>query len=87
MTNTIQKAHYEIGDKTYLRVSPLRGVRLLGIKGKLAPRCVGPLTVLDKRGDLSYQLELPTHFPDVQEGFHVFPLPSSYSRNLGARFL
>ena len=27
---------YEIGDKSYLRVSPLRGVKRFGVKGKLA---------------------------------------------------
>ena len=54
-----QEVHYEIGDKAYLRVSPLRDIRRFGIKGKLAPRYVGPFTVLAKRGDLSYQLEFP----------------------------
>src|SRR6187399_1239312 len=29
---------YEIGDKAYLRVSPLRGIKHFGVKGKLAPR-------------------------------------------------
>ena len=33
---------YEIGDRAYLRVSPLRGVKRFGVKGKLAPRFVGP---------------------------------------------
>ena len=28
---------YEIGDRAYLRVSPLRGVKRFGVKGKLAP--------------------------------------------------
>ena len=69
-----QEVHYEIGDKAYLRVSPLRGVRRFGIKGKLAPRYVGPFTVLAKRGDLSYQLELPSNFPDVHDVFHVSQL-------------
>jgi transposase InsO family protein len=69
-----QEVHYEIGDKAYLRVSPLRGVRRFGIKGKLAPRYVGPFTILAKRGDLSYQLELPTNFPDVHDVFHVSQL-------------
>ena len=69
-----QEVHYEIGDKAYLRVSPLRGVRRFGIKGKLAPRFVGPFTVLAKRGDLSYQLELPENFPDVHDVFHVSQL-------------
>ena len=33
---------YEIGDRAYLRVSPLRGVKRFGVKGKLVPRFVGP---------------------------------------------
>ena len=31
----------EIGDRACLRVSPLRGVKRIGVKGKLAPRFVG----------------------------------------------
>ena len=31
---------YEVGDTTYLRVSPLRGVKRFGVKGKLAPQFV-----------------------------------------------
>ena len=33
---------YEVGDRVYLRVSPLQGVKSFGVKGKLAPRFVGP---------------------------------------------
>ena len=29
---------YGVGDRAYLRVSPLRGVKRFGFKGKLAPR-------------------------------------------------
>ena len=65
---------FEIGEKAYLKVSPLRGVRRFGIKGKLAPRYVGPFTVLAKRGELSYQLELPSNFPNVHDVFHVSQL-------------
>ena len=36
---------YEIGDRAYLRVSPLRGVKRIGVKGNLAPRFVGPYRV------------------------------------------
>ena len=32
---------YEVGDRVYLRVSPLRGVKRFGVKGKLAPGFVG----------------------------------------------
>ena len=38
---------YEIGDRAYLRVSPLRGVKRFGVKGKLAPRFVGPYRILN----------------------------------------
>ena len=34
---------YEVGDRVYLRVSPLfRGVKHFVVKGKLVPRFVGP---------------------------------------------
>ena len=33
---------YEVEDRAYLRVSPLRGVKHFRVKGKLAPRFVGP---------------------------------------------
>jgi hypothetical protein len=32
---------FEVGDLVYLKVSPIRGVRRFGVKGKLAPRYVG----------------------------------------------
>jgi hypothetical protein len=31
-----------VGDYVYLKVSPIRGVRRFRVKGKLAPRNVGP---------------------------------------------
>jgi hypothetical protein len=33
---------FEVGDFVYLKVSPIRGVRRFGVKGKLVPRYVGP---------------------------------------------
>ena len=43
-----QDVHYEVGEKAYLRVTPLKGFHRFGIKGKLAPRYVGPFRVLAK---------------------------------------
>ena len=37
---------YVAGDKAYLRVTPLRGTHRFGVKGKLAPRYVGPFNIL-----------------------------------------
>jgi hypothetical protein len=44
---------FEVGDHVYLRVSPMKGVRRFGIKGKLAPRYIGPYSIIDKYGPLS----------------------------------
>jgi hypothetical protein len=50
---------FEVGDHVYLRVSPMKGVRRFDIKGKLAPRYIGPYLIIDKYGSTSYQVELP----------------------------
>jgi hypothetical protein len=33
---------FEVGDYVYLKVSPIRGIKRFGVKGKLAPRYIGP---------------------------------------------
>jgi hypothetical protein len=45
---------FEVGDFVYLRVSPTRGVQRFGIKGKLAPRYVGPFEILEICGPIAY---------------------------------
>src|SRR4051812_28228309 len=48
---------YNIDEKAYLRVTPPKGTERFGIKGKLAPRYIGPLRILAKHGEVAYQLE------------------------------
>ena len=48
---------YEIGDRACLRVSPLRGIKQFVVKGKLAPRFVGPYQVLECTGEVANKLE------------------------------
>jgi hypothetical protein len=62
---------FEVGDFVYLKVSPMRGTRRLKVKGKLAPGYVGPFQVLDRKGEVAYQLELPSQLSDVHDVFHV----------------
>jgi hypothetical protein len=50
---------FEVGDFVYLKVSPMRGLRHFKVRGKLAPRFIGPFKILEKRGEVAYQLELP----------------------------
>jgi hypothetical protein len=49
----------------------MKGVRRFGIKGKLAPRYIGPYTIIDKYWPLSYQVELPSKLSRVHNVFHV----------------
>ena len=44
---------YEVGDRAYLRVSLLWGTKRFGVKGKLAPRFVGPYRVLERMGEVA----------------------------------
>jgi hypothetical protein len=50
---------FGVGDFVYLEVSPMRGTRRFKVKGKLAPRYVGPFKIIDRKGEVAYQLELP----------------------------
>jgi hypothetical protein len=45
---------FVVGDFVYLKVSPIKGVRRFGVKGKLAPGYVGQYQILAKRGEVAY---------------------------------
>jgi hypothetical protein len=61
---------FEDGDFVYLKVSPMRGTRRFQVKGKLAPRYVRPFKIVDHKGEVAYQLELPPQLSDVHDVFH-----------------
>jgi hypothetical protein len=65
---------FEVDDHIYLRVSPMKGVRRFDIKGKLAPRYIGPYSIIDKFGPTSYQVELPVKLSGVHNVFHISQL-------------
>jgi hypothetical protein len=65
---------FEVGDFIYLKVSPMRGTRRFKVKAKLAPRYVGPLKILSRKGEVAYQLELPPQLLDVNDVFHMSQL-------------
>jgi hypothetical protein len=65
---------FEVIVFVYLKVSPMRGLRRLKVQGNLAPRFIGPFKILEKRGEVAYQLELPPQLSDVHDMFHVSQL-------------
>ena len=65
---------FQVGDHVYLRVSPMKGIQRFGVKGKLAPRYVGPFLIMEQCGPLAYRLELPAQLSAVHNIFHVSQL-------------
>ena len=65
---------FEVGDYVYLKVSPMRSVKWFNMKGKLAPRYVGPFKVFQRRGEVAYQLELRASLSGVHDVFYVSQL-------------
>jgi hypothetical protein len=55
-------------------VSPIRGLKRFKVKGKLAPRYIRSFKVLERRGEVAYQLELPAQLSDVHDVFHISQL-------------
>jgi hypothetical protein len=69
-----QTLEFKAGGRVYLRISPTRGVKRFGIKGKLAPRYIGSFLVLARLGNMAYRLELPSTLAGVHDVFHVSQL-------------
>jgi hypothetical protein len=52
----------------------MRGLRHFKVRGKLTSRFIRPFKILEKRGEVTYQLELPPKSSDVHGVFHVSQL-------------
>jgi hypothetical protein len=65
---------FEVGYFVYLKVSPMRGLHRFMVRDKLTPRFIGPFKILEKRGEVAYQLELLPQLSDVHDVFHVSQL-------------
>ncbi|XP_055960623.1 uncharacterized protein LOC126668412 [Mercurialis annua] len=62
---------FQVGDFVFLRVSPMKGVVRFGVKGKLAPRYIGPYEISERIGAVAYRLVLPPDMSLVHPVFHV----------------
>jgi len=65
---------FAVGDHVFLRVSPWKGVKRFGIKGKLSPKYIGPFEISDRVGSCAYRLALPPNIDRVHNVFHVSQL-------------
>jgi hypothetical protein len=62
---------FEIRDFVFLKVSPMRGTHRFRIKGKLALRYIRPFKIIDCKGEVAYQLELPPQLLEVHDVFLI----------------
>ncbi|XP_051117327.1 uncharacterized protein LOC127242037 [Andrographis paniculata] len=69
-----REGQYQSGDFILIKVSPMKGIRRFGIKGKLSLRYVGPYEILDRVGDWAYRLALPNFMERIHNVFHVSQL-------------
>ncbi|WVZ52559.1 LOW QUALITY PROTEIN: hypothetical protein U9M48_003607 [Paspalum notatum var. saurae] len=72
--NRRRDLEFAVGDYVYSKVSPICGLRRFKVKGKLAPRYIGPFKIIDRKGEVAYQLELPDRLSGVHDVFHVSQL-------------
>jgi hypothetical protein len=65
---------FEEGEFGYLKLSPIRGLRRFKVKGKLSPHYIGLFRILERKGEVAYQLELLARLSDVHNVFHISQL-------------
>ena len=59
-----------------MKISPIKGVIRFGSKGKLSLRYVGPYEILQRVGEMSYELALPAELAFFHPVFYVSMLKS-----------
>ncbi|XP_041010816.1 uncharacterized protein LOC121254709 [Juglans microcarpa x Juglans regia] len=69
--NRCLQLEFEVKNKVFLRIAPMKGVMRFGKKGKLSPRYVRPFEILDRIGPVSYRVALPPALSGVHDVFYV----------------
>jgi len=62
---------FNVGDHLFLKVSPLKGSLRFGQRGKLTPRFIRPIEILQRVGPVAYCLALPPSLQGIYDVFHV----------------
>jgi hypothetical protein len=62
---------FEVGYFVYRKVSRMRGLHRFKVRGKLAPRFIGPFKILEQKGEVAYRMELPPQLSAIHNVFHM----------------
>jgi hypothetical protein len=57
--NRRQPLEFKVGDRIFLKISPMKGVMRFGKKGKLSPQFIGPFEITQRVGRLAYKVANP----------------------------
>eukprot|EP00257_Ricinus_communis_P016855 XP_015575149.1 uncharacterized protein LOC107261305 [Ricinus communis] len=60
-----------MGDKVFLKISPLKEVLWFSKRGKLSPRYIGPFEVIERIGPVAYRFALALELSQIHDVFHV----------------
>ena len=69
--NEEKDLEFGIGDKVFLKFTPLKGNIKTGKEKKLKPRCIGPFNILQRVRKVAYRLELPINLSRIYDVFYV----------------
>ncbi|XP_028112582.1 uncharacterized protein LOC114310690 [Camellia sinensis] len=62
---------YGVGDHVFIKVTPMKGQKRFGVKGKLAPRYIRAYEILEKISSVIYQVTLPPVMENMHNIFHI----------------
>jgi len=60
-----------VRDKVFLKIAPWKSIIRFGVKGKLAPRYIGPFEIKERIRPIAYRLEMPAYLDKIHNVFHV----------------
>jgi hypothetical protein len=60
-----------VGDQTFIKIRHWKNIMRFGIKGKLAPRYIGPYKIIKIIGLIAFRLALPPYLAKIHNVFHV----------------
>ncbi|XP_059292687.1 uncharacterized protein LOC132046150, partial [Lycium ferocissimum] len=66
-----RELEFSVGDKVFLKVSPIKEVMQFSKKRKLSPCFIGPYEIVKKIGTVAYELKLPPDMAMVHPVFHI----------------